>query len=200
MVGRLLSYWEGNVSGAMLNFGGVGVGRQAFFFLKWLLVWGHVNFSGGALEVVTTKERSNIYTFKYTWCYLQNRLLGLFYDPHFELPNWFCCFSSCAPSPFQPRKFPFITGVSTNRPVVVRHQDLFGQQPGHRLLGALLKARSLNGVTCGLATVSRNVRWCHGVTRVGWRFFVFVFAKLKRCRTTGRYWKTGDLWMIKQRN
>ena len=148
--------------------------------------------------MVTTKERSNIYTFKYTWCYLQNRLLGLFYDPHFELPNWFCCFSSCAPSPFQPRKFPFITGVSTNRPVVVRHQDLFGQQPGHRLLGALLKARSLNGVTCGLATVSRNVRWCHGVTRVGWRFFVFFFAKLKRCRTTGRYWKTGDLWQTKK--
>ena len=31
MVGRLLSYWEGNFSGAMLNFGGVSCSKGTFF-------------------------------------------------------------------------------------------------------------------------------------------------------------------------
>ena len=71
----------------MLSFGGVGVGRQAFPF-EMARVWGHVNFSGGALEVVTMlqQKKGPTYTFKYTWCYLQNLKtgsLGCFMTPHF---------------------------------------------------------------------------------------------------------------------
>jgi len=40
MVGRLLSYWEANFSGAMLNFQGVTqTNHGVFCFLSWLHVW-----------------------------------------------------------------------------------------------------------------------------------------------------------------
>ena len=48
MVGRLLSLWDGNFSGAMLNFGGVP--RMMFFFLMYLRlqIWLYSHF--GALQ------------------------------------------------------------------------------------------------------------------------------------------------------
>ena len=54
MIGRLLSYWEGNFSGAMLNFGGVSNHRsekKSFFLPKFLCVLPSPRASGTTFAV-----------------------------------------------------------------------------------------------------------------------------------------------------
>ena len=76
-VGRLLSYWEGKCSGAMLNFGRV---TQIAPFLK--IVLGRSdpflselglegNFSRGELLVEPAKSCENITTFRNSWCWME---------------------------------------------------------------------------------------------------------------------------------
>ena len=89
-----LFFWNGPLFGDMLIFLGV--------HLKWLQCYNKRKVQHIYFQIYLVLPSQPV-----PWAVLW---------PWFWIANWFCCFSSCAPSPFSTAKNPFQTGVEPTDP------------------------------------------------------------------------------------